>query len=96
MADGRQTLIGVVLPVKQPVFAAGGHNAVRFLGALGHQIVHQCSDIAVGTFENHGVPAQKLQGGIDTGHKALDGGFLIAGRAVELASTVQTANFLSF
>ena len=39
IADGREPLVGVVLPVQQPVFAAGGHDSVGFLCALGHQII---------------------------------------------------------
>ena len=49
--DVGQTLVGIVLPVEQPVFGAAGHDPVRLFRALGHQIVNQRADIA-------GVPGQ--------------------------------------
>ena len=52
IADGREPLVGVVLPVKQPVFAARGHDAVRLLRALRDEVVDEGADVAVRAFEH--------------------------------------------
>ena len=89
VADGRQALIGVVLPQHQPVLGAAGHHAVRLLGALGHQIVDEGADVAFAALEHQRLPAQQRQRRVDARHKALYRRLLIAGGAVELSRAVQ-------
>ena len=48
--DGGQALICVVLPVQQAVFRAARHDAIRLVRALGHKVVDQRTDVAVGAF----------------------------------------------
>ena len=95
-SDGSQPLVGVVLPVQEPIFRSAGHNAVGLLGALGHQVVNEGADVAGVPGENHGGLPLDFQGGVDAGHQALNGGFLIAGGAVELARAVKTGDALGF
>ena len=94
-ADGRQPLVGVVLPVQQPVFRPGGHHPVGLVGALGHQIVDEGADIALAAAQDQGLPPLELQGGVDPGHKALDRRLLIAGGAVELPRAVEAGDLLA-
>ena len=94
VADGAQALVGVVLPVQQAVFRAGGHDAVRFVRALGHEIVHERADVSVRAAEDHGLPAQQLQRRVHARDEALHGRLLIAGRAVELPCAVETGHLL--
>ena len=61
-ADGGQPLVGVVLPVEQPVFRAAGHNPVGLLRSLGHQIIDEGADVAGVPGEDKGFPALKLLG----------------------------------
>ena len=89
MPHGAQPPVGVVLPVEQAVLGAGGHHAVRLIGALGHQIVDEHPDVPLVPPQNEGLPVQKLQGGIHPGHEALDGGLLVAGGAVELPGPIE-------
>ena len=50
VADGRQALVGVVLPQHQPVLRAAGHHPVRLLRTLCHQIVDEGADVALAAF----------------------------------------------
>ena len=50
VADGRQPLVGVVLPQHQPVLRAAGHHPVRLLRTLCHQIVDEGADVALTAF----------------------------------------------
>ena len=96
IASPGQPLVGVVLPQHQPVFAAGGHDAVRLVGALGHQIVNEGADVALRPGEDKGAFPFQLPGRVNAGHKALNGGLLIPGGAVELSRAVQTGHLLRF
>ena len=89
MADGRQTLVGVVLPQHQPVFRAAGHHAVGLLGALRHQIVDEGANVALAALQHQRLTAQQRQRRVDARHKALYRCLLIAGGAVELPCAVQ-------
>ena len=94
-ADGAQALVGVVLTQDQAVFAAGGHHAVRLVGALGDQVVDQRADIGVAAPQDEGRETEQLPRGVHPGDKALHGGLLIAGGAVELARAVQPFDLLA-
>ena len=92
VAHMAQALVGVVLAVEESILRPGGHHAVGFVGALGHQVVDEDADVALAPVQDQGLPAQNLQGGVHTGHKALDGGLLIAGGAVKLTGAVETGD----
>ena len=92
VTDRAQPLVGVVLPVEQPVLCPRGHHAVGFVGALGHQVVDQHPDVPLVPANDHRRPAQQLQGGVHPRHKALDSGLLIAGGAVELPRPVESGD----
>ena len=94
VAHMAQPLISVVLAVEEAVLGARCHHTVGFVGPLGHQVVNENADVALASVQDQGLPTQNLQGGVDTGHKALDGGLLIAGGAVELTSTVEAGHLL--
>ena len=94
VADGAQALVGVVLPVQQAVLRTGGHDAVRFVRALGHEVVHERADVPVRAAEDHGLPPQQLQRRVHACDEALHGRLLIAGRAVELPRAVETGHLL--
>ena len=94
VADGAQALVGVVLPVQQAVFRAGGHDAVRLVCALGHEIVHERADIPVRAAEDHRRAPEQLERCVHARNKALHRRLLIAGRAVELTRPVETGYFL--
>ena len=88
IAPPGEPLVGVVLPQHQPVLAAGGHDAVGLVGALGHKVVNEGTDVALRPREDKGALPLQLPGSVDTGHKALHGSLLIPGGAVELPRAV--------
>ena len=47
IAPLRQPLVGIVLPEQEAVLAAGGHDTVRLIGALGHQVVDEGADVTL-------------------------------------------------
>ena len=94
MPDGRKALVGVVLPQQQPVLRAGGHHAVRLLGALGHQIVNQNTDITFGTIQNQRISMQNRHSCINTGDQSLGCSLFISTASVELSATEQTIDIL--
>ncbi len=96
IASPGQPLVGVILPQHQPVLAAGGHDAVGLVGALRHQIVNQGADVALRPGEDKGAFPFQLSRGVDTGHKALNGGLLVSGGAVELPCAVKAGYLLGF
>ena len=92
---GAQPPVGVVLPVEEPVLGAGGHHAVGLVGALGDQIVDEHPDVPLIPPEHQRLPPQNLQRRVHPGHKALGGGLLIPGGAVELPRPVQALDFFA-
>ena len=96
IAPPGEPLVGVVLPQHQPVLAAGGHDAVGLVGALRHQIVNEGADVALRPGEDKGAFPFQLPGRVNAGHKALNGGLLIPGGAVELPRAVQAGHLLRF
>ena len=93
--DRAQTLVGVVLPVQQAVFAARGHHAVGFVGALGDQIVDQCADVAVAAAQHQRLLSAELQRRVHPRDEALYRRLLIAGGAVELPGPVEPGNLFA-
>ena len=45
--DRSQAAVGVVMAHQKPVFAAAGQHAVRLMGALGDEVVHQNAHIGL-------------------------------------------------
>ena len=86
--------IGIVLPQKQPVFAAAGHHAIRFGGSFGGKIVDKDADIGVASSEIERLLALHVQGGVDARVKALRGSFLIAARSVHLTRRKEPGHIL--
>ena len=96
MPDGAQALVRVVLPVEQAVLTARGHHAVRFVGALGHQIVNQGPDVAVLAVQDKGALPFQLPCRVYPGNKPLYRRFLITGGAVKLPRAEKSRDFLRF
>ena len=96
VADGAQALVGVILPVQQAVLRAGGHDAVRLVRALGHEVVHERADVPVRAAEDHRRAPEQLERCVHARNKALHRRLLIAGRAVELPRAVEAGHFLGF
>ena len=85
-----------VLPQGQPVFAAAGHDAVRFIRALGDQVVDEDADIGFRTGQDERILPLYLQGRVDAGHEALGSRFFVAAGAVGLACREEAGNLLRF
>ncbi len=79
--------------LEEAVLRPGGHHPVGLVGALGHQVVDEHPDVPLFPAEDQRFPAQELQRGVDARHRALDGGLLIAGGAVELPRPVEAGDF---
>ena len=92
VADFGQAEIGVILTQQQAVFAAAGHHAVRFVGALGRQIVHEHADIRLIASQCDGRPALHKARGVDPREDALRGGLLITAGAVDLPGEIHARN----
>ena len=88
--------VGVVLPQEQAVFAAARHDAVGLVRTLGHKIVDECADVALRAGENKGRLPREPARGVHAGNKALYGGLLVTGRAVELPRAVQPRDGFRF
>ena len=95
VADVRQPLVGVILPVEQTVFAARRHNTVRLFRSFCNEIVDERTDVAVRTAQDQRLLAADLERGVHARDESLHGGFLVAGRAVELARAVQTGDLFA-
>ena len=86
----------IVLAENQTVFAAAGHHAVGFIGALGDQVVHQGADVGFVAGEDEWLFALDLERRIDACHEALGGGFLVAAGAVGLTGGVEAGDLFHF
>ena len=90
VTNGSQPQIRVILPQKQAEFRPGCHHAVGLVGALGHQVVNESTDVAPRARQSNLVSAKGRQGGVDTRHQTLGGGLLVARGAVELSRAVES------
>ena len=95
-ADFRQAHVGIVFAQAQAVLGATGEHAVRFLHALGDQIVDQHAQIRLGAARYPGFLVLRQQGRIQARQHALRGRFLVAGGAVDLAGEEQARHGLRF
>ena len=86
----RQPEIGIVRTQVQPVFRTGGKHPVRFVHALGDQIVNHYADIGFRTVDDK-FPAFafRFEGSVNAGQQSLGSGFFIAGGTVNLSGKEQ-------
>ena len=88
-------MVGVVLPVEQPVFRSAGHNPVGFFRSLGYQIVDEGADVAGVPGENQRLPPLNLQRRVDARNQSLGGSLLVTGGTVELTRAIQARHLLA-
>src|SRR5690606_2483862 len=74
---------------QQPMLGPAREHAVRLARALGHEIVDQDTRVALMPGDHQRRLLADLMHGVDASHQALSGGFLVAGRAVDLAGKEQ-------
>ena len=80
----------IVRAQRQAIFGARGHHAIRLADALQRQVVDHHPDVGAAPVESHLVERQRSRGGIETGRETLGSGFLVTGRAVDLAGQEQS------
>ena len=93
MRKGSETEIGIVLSQKDTVFGPGSKHPVRFIHALGNQIVNENADISLVPTKDKRLTFSKIQACINAGDNALRSGFLIAGSTVNLSRKKQIINY---
>jgi len=93
-AHAGQAQVGVVGARGDAVLAAGGEHAIGLGDALGDEVVDHDADEAVRPAQGEWWPALRRQPGVGAGDDSLAGGFLVAGRAVDLAGEIQPADEL--
>ena len=90
---------GLITPLKNsaPVNAEAIRSSagVRVHDTLGHKVIHQRTEVARMARQNELFFAQCIAGGVQAGQQPLRSRFLVAGGAIELPRTVQTANVLA-
>ena len=90
-AERRQTLIGIVGAERQPVFGAAREHAVGLGDAAGHEIVDHHAEIAVGAADmKRASPPPATSAAFTPATSPCARGFLVAGRAVDLAGEEET------
>ncbi|KAG1212178.1 hypothetical protein G6F35_010410 [Rhizopus arrhizus] len=95
-AGRRQALVGVVLAQLQAVLGAAGEHAVRLVGAVGDQVIHQHAQVGLVAARAPAVQPAHLACGVEAGQQSLCSGFFIAGGAVDLAGEEQPVHQLGF
>ena len=88
-AVGRQAAVGVVDAQVQAELGARGEHAIRFVRALGDEVINQDRGVGFGAVQNQGRFPLYLQCCVDPSHQALARGLLVAGCAVDLACEEQ-------
>ena len=86
--------VGVVDAQVQAKFRARSEHAVRLVGALGDEVVDEDAGVAFAAVHGEGRLAFEPKRGVDAGHDALAGGFLITACSVDLASEVEALHAL--
>ena len=93
-APARQALIGIVGAQSQPVFGTRCEHPIRLADAARHQIIDHDPEIAFRPIEQDWRRAGGTSRGVEAGDKALRGGLLIAGGAIDLPGEKQPAQAL--
>lgn len=88
--------IGAVVAEEQAVFGTGGVEAVGLGEVAGDEVIDHHADVGLGTAEFNGRLAARPARGVDAGHEALGGGFLVASGAVDLAGQEEAAGAADF
>ena len=83
-------MICIVRTQEQAEFGTRGEHAIGLTDPPPDQIVNHDADIGLGPAEVDRVTAQRLGRRVDPGNDPLRRGFLISGRAVDLARQKQT------
>ena len=91
-----QSQIGIVLAQAQTILGPAGEHPIRFLHALGQQIVQHHAHVGLIAARHPGFLALNLTRGIQTCQQPLRSGFLVTGGAVDLACKEQTLNLPGF
>ncbi len=92
----KEAHVRAVVAEVHAVFRPGGEHAVRLFGAEGDQVVDHDADVGVGAAEDEWLLTAHGEGGVDAGHQALSGGFLVAGSAVGLPGDVEAGEHFGF
>ena len=91
-----QSQISIVLAQAQAILGPAGEHPVGFLHALGEQVVQHDAHVGLVAAGHPGLLALNLARSIQACQQALRGGFLVTGRAVDLACEEQTLNLPGF
>ncbi len=88
--------IAVVVSQEKTMFCPTGEHAIGLGGTFRDEIVHENTEIGIGTGENQGRFSDELEGGIGSGEEPLPCGFFVAGGAVDLSGEVQVGDAFGF
>ena len=96
LADRREAEVCVVVAEDQAVFGTAREHAIRLGGSLGHEVVHEHTEIGISTAEDQRRFALQFKRGICAGKEPLPCGFLVAGGSVDLSGEIQAGDRLGF
>ncbi len=95
-AMGGEAAVGVVDAQVEAELGARGEHAVGFDGSLADEIVDEDGGVGLAAIEGERRLAFDGEGGVDSGHQALAGGFLVAAGSVDLSGEIEAADFAGF
>ena len=93
-SDSSKTLERIVLSHGEPKLGARGEKAIWLVYTARNEVVNQNSDVRGLAAEDKGVASERSTPCIDTGKHSLPRCLLVARRAVDLASEVETLDGL--
>ena len=85
----RQPAVGVIDAKVQPELCPRSKHAVRLVGTLGNEVVHQDADVSLGAIEVKRRFTAYRKSGVDARHQTLRRRLLIAGRPIDLPGEKQ-------
>ena len=91
-----EAAVGVVDAQVKAELGAGGEHAVGLAGSLADEIVDEDGGVGFAAIEDEGRLTFDGEGGVDSGHESLAGGFLVAAGSVDLSAEVEAADFAGF
>ncbi len=92
-AMGSEAAVRVVDAEVKAELGARGEHAVRLAGSLADEIVDENAGVGFAAIEREGRLAFEGEGGVDSGHESLAGGFLVTAGAVDLSAEIESADF---